>query len=69
MMDLMPFFADAINGIAYCGCNYPPPGLAKNWSVSRILGETGRGAAWLARLLWEQEVAGSNPVAPIFVDS
>ena len=25
---------------------------------------SGRGAAWLARLLWEQEVAGSNPVAP-----
>ena len=25
---------------------------------------TGRGAAWLAHLLWEQRVAGSNPVAP-----
>ena len=25
---------------------------------------TGRGAAWLARLLWEQEVAGSNPAVP-----
>src|SRR5215468_1983877 len=25
---------------------------------------TGRSAAWLARLLWEQEVAGSNPAAP-----
>ena len=25
---------------------------------------TGRGAAWLARLLWEQEVEGSNPFAP-----
>ena len=24
----------------------------------------GRGAAWLARLLWEQEVGGSNPPAP-----
>ena len=25
---------------------------------------SGRGAVGLARLLWEQEVAGSNPVAP-----
>src|SRR3954469_5194602 len=25
----------------------------------------GRSAAWLARLLWEQEVAGSNPAVPI----
>ena len=30
-----------------------------------ILYRSGRGAAWLARLPWEQEVAGSNPVAPI----
>ena len=27
-------------------------------------GPSGRGAVWLARLLWEQEVAGSNPAAP-----
>jgi hypothetical protein len=25
---------------------------------------SGRGAAWLARLLWEQEVGGSNPPVP-----
>jgi hypothetical protein len=27
-------------------------------------GSTGCGAAWLARLLWEQEAAGSNPAIP-----
>jgi hypothetical protein len=26
--------------------------------------ESGRSAAWLAHLPWEQGVAGSNPVAP-----
>ena len=26
--------------------------------------DSGRGAAWLARLLWEQEVASSNLAAP-----
>ncbi len=29
---------------------------------------TGCGSAWLERLVWDQEVAGSNPVTPI-VDS
>ncbi len=28
------------------------------------LDRPGRSSAWLERLLWEQEVAGSNPVAP-----
>src|SRR5205085_11147130 len=36
-------------------------GLTYTWPARR----TGRSAAWLARLLWEQEVPGSNPGAPI----
>ncbi len=31
---------------------------------SRTIGPAGSSAAWLARLLWEQEVAGSNPASP-----
>ena len=27
---------------------------------------SGCGSAWLERLVWDQEVAGSNPVTPIF---
>ena len=30
----------------------------ENWT-------TGCGSAWLERLVWDQEVAGSNPVTPI----
>ncbi len=26
---------------------------------------SGCGSAWLERLVWDQEVAGSNPVTPI----
>ena len=26
---------------------------------------TGCGSVWLERLIWDQEVAGSNPVTPI----
>ena len=36
----------------------------KNMFQSALLLVSGRGAAWLAHLLWEQRVAGSNPVAP-----
>ena len=28
---------------------------------------TGCGSAWLERLVWDQEVAGSNPVTPTVV--
>ena len=28
---------------------------------------TGCGSAWLERLVWDQEVAGSNPVTPTAV--
>ncbi len=27
---------------------------------------SGCGSAWLERLVWDQEVAGSNPVTPIW---
>ena len=30
-----------------------------------ILKVAGSSAAWLARLPWEQEVVGSNPISPI----
>ena len=28
---------------------------------------TGCGSAWLERLVWDQEVAGSNPVTPTYM--
>jgi hypothetical protein len=31
------------------------------------LGESGRGSAWLERLVRDQEVGGSNPLAPTIV--
>ena len=33
-------------------------------SVGNIDDLAGRGAVWLARLVWDQEVGGSNPLAP-----
>ena len=32
-----------------------------------IMPAPGCGSAWLERLVWDQEVAGSNPVTPIFI--
>ena len=34
--------------------------------VARLRSAAGRSEAWLSRLLWGQETAGSNPAAPIF---
>jgi len=45
-----------------------PPRL-RGWAApsqgsARLLCRPGCGAAWLARLIWDQEVVGSNPVSP-----
>ncbi len=37
-----------------------------DWSQAKTQQESGRGAAWLAHLLWEQGVGGSNPLAPTY---
>ena len=38
----------------------------KNLTVKGIeMNPSGCGSAWLERLVWDQEVAGSNPVTPI----
>jgi hypothetical protein len=48
----------------------PKPGqvpLSPPAKAANVL-ETGRGAAWLARLLGVQEVVGSNPAGPTFAN-
>ena len=35
--------------------------------LSAIILETGCGSAWLEHLIWDQEVAGSNPVTQMKV--
>ena len=35
------------------------------YSFETVKNLTGCGSAWLERLVWDQEVAGSNPVTPI----
>ena len=39
-------------------------GLAVQRYCAKLEGDSGRGAAWLARLLGVQEVPGSNPGGP-----
>ena len=41
-----------------------PPNRSPPPSEPVRYGPTGRSAAWLARVLWEHEVAGSSPAAP-----
>ena len=43
------------------------------YNMTCVVGETpdfyraGCGSAWLERLVWDQEVAGSNPVTPMIM--
>ncbi len=40
----------------------PPGKVSGGWNII-----TGCSVVWLARLIWDQEVAGSNPVTPTFL--
>ena len=42
----------------------PSPAERENDSSTFHLSLSGRSSAWLERLVWDQEAAGSNPVAP-----
>src|SRR6185312_9274558 len=45
-----------------------PNGLALRAKSGKVKSGPERSSAWLEHLLWEQDVAGSNPVAPtIFI--
>ena len=38
-----------------------------NSSISSLFIISGCGSAWLERCAWDAEVAGSNPVTPIYI--
>lgn len=40
--------------------------LGERHSICRMHVTTGCSSAWLEHLVWDQDVAGSNPVTPIF---
>ncbi len=48
------FFLDILVVLSYNYCLY-----------KKLTKRAGRGSVWLERLLWEQEVDGSSPSAPI----
>ena len=42
----------------------PTGGFDSRWALVSKRGNSGCGKAWLIRLPWEQEIAGSNPAIP-----
>ena len=57
--------------VAFLGeptANFNGPAIDRPRSSSLHSRLTGRSSAWLERLLWEQEVARSNRVAPTQLD-